>query len=117
MSFDVSFSFPKDLKIRKTSEYDRIFGKSKRLTSEHFIILYAPNSLGYPRAGFVVAKKNVSGAVGRNRVKRILRDIFRRNKSLFDSMDFVFVAKSGSDSLDYARAKEEIEETIRSKLL
>jgi len=116
MSFDVSFSFPKDLKIQETSEYERIFGESKRLNTEHFIILYVPNSLGYSRAGFVVSKKSVPGAVGRNRVKRVLREIFRRNKSLFGSMDYVFVAKKGSDSLDYAQARLEIEKIIRSKL-
>lgn len=116
MSFGVSFSLPKELKIRKTSEYKEIFGKSKRLSSDHFNFLYAPNSLGYPRVGFVVAKKNVPGAVERNRVKRVLREVFRQNKSLFGSMDVVFIAKRGSEALDFSLAQKEIKEMIRSKL-
>lgn len=116
MSFVVSSSFPKELKIRKSSEYEKIFGKSKKLHTEHFNIMYMPNTLGYSRAGFVVAKKNVPGAVGRNRVKRVLREVFRQNKSLFDSLDVLFVAKKGSETLDYCLAKKEIEEIIRSEL-
>jgi ribonuclease P protein component len=116
MNFVVSLSFPKELKIRTNSEYEEIFGKSKRLSTEHFNILCAPNSLGYPRLGLVVGKKAVPGAVERNRIKRVLREVFRLNKPLFGSMDVVFVAKRGSEKLDYALAKREIEEIVRSKL-
>lgn len=115
MSFVLSFSFPKELKIRKTSQYDEIFGKSRKLGGEHFSILYARNSLGHPRAGLVVGKKSVPGSVDRNRVKRVLREVFRRNKPLFGSMDVVFVAGKGSEKLDYARAKGEIEAIIGSR--
>jgi ribonuclease P protein component len=31
-------------------------------------------------------------------------------------MDVVFVAKKGSEKLDYSSAKREVEETVRSKL-
>lgn len=116
MNLAVSLSFPKELKIRTNSEYEEIFGKSKRLSTDHFNILFAPNSLGYPRAGLVVGKKAVPGAVDRNRIKRVLREVFRLNKSLFGSMDVVFIAKKGSEKLDYSLAKKEIEEIVRSKL-
>ena len=116
MNFVVSLSFPKELKIRTNSEYEEIFGKSKRLSTEHFNILCAPNSLGYPRMGLVVGKKAVPGAVERSRVKRVLREVFRLDKSLFGSMDVVFVAKKGSEKLDYSLAKREIEKIIGSEL-
>jgi ribonuclease P protein component len=115
MSFDLSFSFPKDLKIRRTSQYEEIFGKSRKLNGEHFRILYVRNLLGHPRLGMVVAKKSIPGSVGRNRVKRVLREVFRRNKSLFGSMDLVIIAKKGSEELDYTQAKGEIEAIIGSR--
>ena len=116
MSFLLNYRFPKELKIRKTSEYEEIFGSNKRLRSKHFDILYVQNSLGYSRAGMVVSKKNVRSAVKRNRVKRVVREVFRNNKSLFDSLDVVFLAKRGCDTLNYSSAKTEFEEIIRLRL-
>lgn len=112
----LNYSFPKELKIRKSSEYEEIFGTSKRLRSQHFNILYVQNTLGYSRAGIVVGKKNVRSAVKRNRIKRLVREVFRNNKSLFDSLDVVFLAKKGSDTLNYINVKREIEEIIRLRL-
>ncbi len=116
MSFFSDYTFPKELKIRKSSQYDEIFGKGKRLRSKHFDILYIHNALGYCRAGLVVGKKNVRSAVKRNRIKRVVREVFRNNKSIFDSLDVVFLAKKGSDTLNYSNVKREIEETIRLNL-
>ena len=116
MSLLSNFSFPKELKIRKTSQYEEFFGKSKKLRGERFDILYASNSLGYSRVGLIAGKKKVPSAVGRNRVKRVLREVFRKNKSLFGSLDIVFIANRGSESLTYSQAKREIEDNVRSIL-
>lgn len=88
------------------------------MRSKKFNILYASNALGYSRLGLVVAKKNVPSAVRRNRVKRVLREFFRRNKSLFGSNDVLLLANKGSDKLvDYANVRREIEKAIGSNLL
>lgn len=116
MNLLLNYSFPKELKIRKSSDYEEIFSANKRLRSKHFDILYVKNSLGYSRAGLVVGKKNVRSAVKRNRIKRVVREVFRNNKSLFDSLDVIFLAKKGSESLNYSNAKREIQDNIRSIL-
>ena len=116
MSFGADLSFPKELKIRKTSQYENVFGKSKKLRGEHFDILYVPNSLGYSRIGLIAGKKKVPSAVGRNRFKRVIREVFRNNKSLFGSLDIVFMANRGSESLTYSQAKREIEVNLGSIL-
>ena len=116
MSFGPDLSFPKELKIRKTSQFEDIFGKSKKLRGEHFDILYVSNSLGYSRVGLIAGKKKVPSAVGRNRFKRVFREVFRNNKSLFGSLDIVFIANRGSESLNYSQAKREVEKSVRSIL-
>lgn len=116
MSSLLDCSFPKELKIRKTSQYEEIFGKSDRLRGKNFDILYVSNPLGYSRVGLVAGKKKVPSAVGRNRFKRVLREVFRNNKPLFGSLDIVFIANRGSESLTYSQAKREIEKSLRSIL-
>ncbi len=112
MTFPSEFNFSKDLKIQKSSEFKEILDKGKRLNTEHYTLVYTPNSLGSPRLGLVVGKR-CGNAVKRNRIKRVLREVFRRNKPLFDSLDMLIIGKKNGETLGYGRAKEEIAEAIR----
>lgn len=45
----------------------------------------------------------------RNRVKRRLRDVFRRNKmAFFAYLDVVVIARSGAANVDYASLRDEV---------
>jgi len=116
MTFPLNNRLPTNLKIQKNSEFKEVFEKGNRLHTENFTVIYNPNSLGFPRLGLVVGKKNSRSAAGRNRIKRICREIFRRNKNLFDSFDVVFLTKKKIEMLSYKKAEEEIADVVRSKL-
>lgn len=97
---------PED-RVRRRSEYQAIQKRGRRLHTRHFVILVLSNALGRRRIGITVTKK-VSSAVGRNRVKRLVREVFRRNRSLFpEGHDVVFVARAGAADLDYHRVLDE----------
>jgi ribonuclease P protein component len=66
---------------------------------QHFLILANCNQLGHPRLGLVIGKKNIRQAVHRNRVKRVVRETFRLNLPLLDSLDIIFLARKGFDTL------------------
>lgn len=69
----------------------------------------APAPTQGQRLGITVTKK-VGNAVVRNRIKRVVREVFRRNRALFPlSTDVVFIAKQGAGKLGYAEALAEIE--------
>jgi len=47
------------------------------------------NSLGHPRIGLIVAKRHLRLAVHRNRLKRLLREAFRRASPELPDVDLV----------------------------
>ncbi|OCC16378.1 Ribonuclease P protein component [Dissulfuribacter thermophilus] len=80
-------------RIRNSADFTRCFKAGKRKRLPGLTVVYAPNSRGYRRIGLSVGRR-IGPAVKRNRVKRILREIFRRNKTIFpDGYDFVFVPR------------------------
>lgn len=57
----------------------------------------------------VTVTRQVANAVGRNRIKRIVREVFRQNRALFpDGADIVVVAKRDCSVQSYGEAREEM---------
>lgn len=61
----------------KTAEFDRVFEKPVRSSDSYFTVLARPNEMDHARLGLVISKRRVRHAVGRNRLKRIIRENFR----------------------------------------
>jgi ribonuclease P protein component len=94
-------TFGKDERIRKRQDYLRIYQLGVRCHTGRFTIITCPNQSGIRRLGMTVSKK-VGNAVQRNRIKRLLREFFRLNKSrLPASQDIVIIAKRGILPLTY----------------
>ena len=66
-------------RIRRRAEFKQIYEKGTRVHARYSTIFVLPNSLGVGRLG-IAATKKLGGAVQRNRAKRLIREIFRRNK-------------------------------------
>jgi len=99
-------------RIRRRAEYERIYRYGRRYNSRHFTLIVSSNKEGLSRLG-ITASKKIGNAFRRNRVKRIIREIFRRNKFLLAPFrDYVFVAKKGADELTYQEALDEIKPFI-----
>ena len=60
------------------------------------------------RLGITVSARLGCAAV-RNRIKRLAREVFRRNRELFPAhCELVMVAKSGAADLGYAEVRDEV---------
>jgi ribonuclease P protein component len=57
--------------------------------------------------GLVVTKR-LGKAIRRNRVKRLLREFFRRHKTQLPPLDLVIMAKKGAGGLTYQQVQEEL---------
>ena len=92
-------TFGKDRRLLKASEYKEVFdNNSVRVAHPKYLILAKPNGTNVSRLGLVVGKKNVPTAVGRNLVKRIVRETFRNNL-LPVALDVIFLARKDADKL------------------
>jgi len=61
------------------------------------------NSIGSARLGFIVPRRVLKRAVDRNRVKRLLREWFRRNQQQLGSRD-ILVRITGNNSGEFLAA-------------
>ena len=81
--------------------------QGRRLHTRHFGVILAPGEAGAPRLGLAVTRR-LGKAVRRNRVKRLLREFFRRHKQALPPMDLVIMAKKGAAELNYQQVAEEL---------
>ena len=113
--------FSTDQRLRKSADFEAVFKNTTvRVSGKYLLLLAKTNELDHPRLGIVVAKKNVSSAVQRNRIKRNLRESFRHNKSRLAGFDLVVLCRRGIDNLDNGSIRLAIAElwtqlTCRSK--
>jgi len=91
-----SKSFSKVQRIKKSFEIKRVLKEGRRVSYNHCLVRAFSNPQGFTRFA-IVASRRVGNAVVRNRVKRLYREIIRRNyKELsekFPSMDVVIIAR------------------------
>ena len=84
-------SFPKRHRIRKQSEFDRVYSGNAYSADDVLVISGCLNGLGYSRLGLSVSRK-VGSAVVRNRWKRLMREAFRTRRDRIPA-GFDFVAR------------------------
>lgn len=105
---------PKKERLRKNKEFQAVFREGKKLwINSILLIIYKPNSLNYRRLGIVVSKK-IKKATQRNKVKRWIRELFRRNKDWFpENCDIIIIPHPNLLNLEYKKLME----IAREKLL
>lgn len=106
----VNERFPRSDRLLRRSDFVRVQQQGRRVHADHFIVLMLRGRDGAApaRLGVTVGKR-VGGAVERNRAKRLVREVFRRNRDLFPvGCDVVLVARPGADRLDYSSVHAEL---------
>ena len=108
MTAPIGEGFPKVARIRRRREFLALGRTSERYHCAHFTVLAHPRADAKSRLGVTVSRK-VGGAVTRNRVKRCIREAFRRHpRRLLEGHELVVIAKPGAGSLPCREIAEEI---------
>lgn len=83
----------KEWRICRGKEYSGIYKTGRRFTGQYMIVFLKENQLTRNRFGIVTSKK-IGNAVIRNRAKRQIRAVIRKNlNDLPQSYDMVVVAR------------------------
>jgi ribonuclease P protein component len=86
---------PKAARLRRRREYLAVQDRGARLYSGDLLVLCGGAAQDRPRIGITVSSK-VANAVGRNRVKRWVREAFREIQHELPPVDLVVIARAGA---------------------
>lgn len=106
--------FTKAERLRHRRDYLRAQAQGKRWHTRHFGVVLAPMAEAHPRLGLVVTRR-LGKAVQRNRVKRMLREFFRRHRAGLPAADLIIMAKKGAADLGYHQVHEELSRLLLSR--
>jgi len=76
-------------RLLKTDEFSSVFAFRRSLRGRFYTLYYRPTELNTARLGVTVAKKLVKRANGRNLIKRIAREVFRRQRESLPPCDLI----------------------------
>ncbi|MCV2402028.1 ribonuclease P protein component [Marinomonas sp. C2222] len=97
------YCFPRHVRLLNAEDYQSVFnGTSSKVFAGEFLLLTRKRDDNQTRLGLIVSKKTDKHAVGRNRIKRVVRDSFRHHKVLLSGLDIVFLARNGIKDIDNA---------------
>jgi len=94
-------AFTRTHRLLTPRDFQRVMEQpSLRVSQQSFLLLARDNSLSVARIGFVLPKRRIRHAVARNRVKRIIREVFRQQQVMLSGLDIVVMARDGLGALD-----------------
>jgi len=72
-----------------TTDIAALLSKGQALRRPGFSVFFRVNAFGFPRLGLIVPKRVFPRAVDRNRMKRVLRELFRREQERLGNRDIL----------------------------
>ena len=88
-----SAGLPRDARLRRPGDFAALRTSSGRAGGRCFHLRYRDNGLGHARLGLAISKRVSKRAVERNRIKRLLRESFRRVQHQLPSVDLMVMAR------------------------
>ena len=107
--------FPRTARLTRRSEFQTVYRNGEKRSGRAFICYRLRHNDFGQKLGLAVSRK-VGGAVVRNRIKRYLREIYRRRRSqLPDDEHIVIVARPASADLSFAECEAVIDKLLEDR--
>ncbi|MBF6568453.1 MAG: ribonuclease P protein component [Candidatus Binataceae bacterium] len=103
-------SFSSADRIRRRAEFLRLQRYGIRVQSDHFVLYAIRFAAGEPSRLGITVSRQVGQAVVRNRIKRRVRECFRRSirSTIPAGIGMVVIARRGAGTLDFATIRSEL---------
>ncbi|MCW8808693.1 MAG: ribonuclease P protein component [Rhodanobacter sp.] len=88
-----SAGLPRESRLRRPGDFAALRSSSGRAGGRCFHLRYRDNALGHARLGLAISKRVSKRAVERNRIKRLLRESFRRVRHQLPAVDLMVMAR------------------------
>ena len=109
-------ALPRSAKLRKSSEFRVVYESGRRYDGPLMTAFVHPNGCQEHRMGVTVSRKISKAAVGRNRLKRLLRETFRLSESplagLSGTYDWVLNARRSMLEVKLASTMEDFQKLV-----
>jgi ribonuclease P protein component len=89
-------------RLKKRADFAKVYKSGKFLSEGPLSMKSSPNGLGVPRIGLSIEKRFFKKAVERNKIKRMLREAFRKNLGdIKNGFDIVVFYKKSAPNPDF----------------
>lgn len=95
-----SCRFTRKQRLLNSQDYKYVFEQAYKSSDSCLTVLARKNGLNFARLGLIISKKRIRHAVARNRLKRLIRESFRKNQQCLAGLDLVVLAKYRANKVD-----------------
>ena len=104
--------FPRIARVRAKAEFSAVFEGGRRIAEPRMALHWLADAAP-ARLGLAVSRKVDPHAVGRNRIKRSLREAFRHLRGRLPGGAYVVVARNGAAQADAAALRDAFERLLQ----
>ncbi len=100
---------PREARLCRPADFAALRTSSGRAGGRCFHMRYQTNELGHARLGLAISKRVSKRAVERNRIKRLLRESFRRVRHQLPPVDLMVMAREQASGVNGAKLLAEMD--------
>jgi ribonuclease P protein component len=101
--------FSRSYRLVSKEDFNFVFTQPLKVTRKNLVALYRPNQQEHARLGVIISKRYAKRAVGRNQIRRFVRESFRKLQEPLKGFDVIILMRSEWRSLDTKIWRDEID--------
>lgn len=108
----------RETRLTSGNDYRTVYKNGRSVANRELALYFLKRESGHTRAGTSVSRK-IGSAVVRNRIKRLIKESFRRNEArIKEGYDLVFIARQASRGKSFQELEKAfIDVLIKARLV